>query len=39
MLVRQPNYSPDEAARRGELIYEQSIRSQVEAETPVSMLQ
>lgn len=27
-----PNYSPEEVARRGEALYEQQIRAQVEAE-------
>jgi hypothetical protein len=32
MPVRQPRYSPEEAARRGEAIYENTIRPLVEAD-------
>jgi hypothetical protein len=31
MTIRQPPYNPEEHARRGDEIYERSIRSQVEA--------
>ena len=31
MLVRQPRYAPEDAARRGDEIYESAIRSEVEA--------
>ena len=32
MTIRQPKYSKEEFARRGDAIYEAEIRSQVEAE-------
>ncbi len=32
MTIRQPRYSPEEAARRGEAIYDNTIRPQVEAD-------
>jgi hypothetical protein len=31
MIVRQPRYSPEEHAQRGDEIYEHSVRPQVEA--------
>ncbi len=32
MLVRQPRYAPEDAARRGDEIYESAIRSHVQAD-------
>ena len=32
MLVRQPRYRPEEAARLGDVIYDKTIRPQVEAD-------